>query len=172
MDADGGDFGFGRARFASLDGRGGRPHMSIFAYGIRPDARQAPHVFRGKWEISAGADQYFFEAADEFHGPERFALAVGSGKSAEVEDGITYDLSGAVEGYVAAAVAFEDLDAALGKQFRRRDHVFRFRVAAERDHGRVLEQEQNIADLLLLTQSDQLLLQAQARGVIDGAELD
>jgi hypothetical protein len=36
----------------------------------------------------------------------------------------------------------------------------------------VLEQEQNVADPLLFTQSDQLLLQAQARGVIDGAELD
>ena len=38
-------------------------------------------------------------------------------KAAEVEDGIADDLAGAVEGDVAAAVAFEELDAALGEEF-------------------------------------------------------
>jgi len=34
--------------------------------------------------------------------------------TAEVEDGVADDLAGAVESYVAAAVAFEELDATLG----------------------------------------------------------
>jgi hypothetical protein len=35
-------------------------------------------------------------------------------KSAEIEDGIANDLAGAVEGDVAASVALEEFDAALG----------------------------------------------------------
>ncbi len=77
-----------------------------------------------------------------------------------------------MEGDVAAAVAFEKLDAALGKEFGRGYDVCGFRVAAERDDGRVFQQEKDVADLLFFAQSDQLLLQAQAGGVVDGAELD
>ena len=36
---------------------------------------------------------------------------------AQIEDGIADDLAGAVEGDVAAAVAVEELNAALGKEF-------------------------------------------------------
>ena len=99
-------------------------------------------------------------------------LPSGVAKSAQVEDGIADDLSGAVKGDIAAAVAFEQLDAALGKEFGRSDYVCGFRVAAERDDRRVFEQEQDIADLFFFAQRDQLLLQAQAGGVVDGAELD
>jgi hypothetical protein len=77
-----------------------------------------------------------------------------------------------VEGYVASAVAFEELDAALGQLFRRSNYVCGFRVAAESDDGRMFEQKQDIADLLFFAQVDQLLLQAQAGGVVNGAELD
>ena len=81
-------------------------------------------------EVGAGADQDFFQAADEFYRAERLAFAVGRGESAQIEDGIADDLAGAVEGDVAAAVAFEELDAALGKEFGRSDYVCGFRVAA------------------------------------------
>jgi hypothetical protein len=36
----------------------------------------------------------------------------------------------------------------------------------------MFQQDQDIADLLFFAQVDQLLLQAQAGGVFDGAELD
>ena len=36
----------------------------------------------------------------------------------------------------------------------------------------MFEEEQNVADLFFFSQSDELLLQAQACGVIDGTELD
>jgi len=42
-------------------------------------------------------------------------------------------LAGAVERYVAAAVAFEKFDPALGEEFGGRDYVGRVGVAAERD---------------------------------------
>jgi hypothetical protein len=93
-------------------------------------------------------------------------------EAAEIEDGVADDLSGAVESDIAAAVAFEKFDAALGKHFGRRDYVGGFGVAAQRDDWLVFEQEQDIADLLFFAQRDQLLLQAQARGVVECPELD
>ena len=77
-----------------------------------------------------------------------------------------------MESHIAAAVAFEALDSALGEPFRRRDHVGSFGIAAQRDDRLVLEQQKHVADFFFFAQSDKLLLQAQARGVIDGAELD
>jgi hypothetical protein len=43
--------------------------------------------------------------------------------AAEVEDGVADDLAGAVERYVAAAVALEEFDSALDEQFGTRDDV-------------------------------------------------
>jgi hypothetical protein len=92
--------------------------------------------------------------------------------TSQVEDGVADELAGAVEGDVTTAVAFEKFHAALGEEFRRSNHVGSFRVAAESDHRRVFEQEQNVADLLLFTQVNELPLQAQAGGVVNGSELD
>jgi len=92
--------------------------------------------------------------------------------AAEVEDRVADDLAGAVEGHVAAAVAFEQFDAALFQKLGRRDHVRALCVAAQRDDWGVFEQEEDVADLFFFAQSHELLLQAQAGGVIDGAELD
>ena len=47
-----------------------------------------------------------------------------------------------------------------------------FRVAAESDDGRMFEQQQDIADAVFLAQFDEALLQAQAGGVIERAELE
>jgi hypothetical protein len=73
---------------------------------------------------------------------------------------------------IAAAIALEKLDAAAGQQFGRRDYVCRVCIAAKGDDRRVFEQEQNIADLFFFTQGNELLLQEEASGVVDGAELD
>ena len=90
----------------------------------------------------------------------------------QVEDGIADDLSGAVEGDVAAAVAFEELDSALGEGFGRSDYVCCFRVTSQCNDGFMFEQQQDIANLVSFAQVDQLLLQAQAGGIVNGAELD
>lgn len=80
--------------------------------------------------------------------------------AAQVEDGVADDLSGAVKGDIATAVAFEELNPALGPEFGRGDYVCGFGIAAEGDDRRVLEQKQDVADLFFLAQSDELLLQA------------
>jgi hypothetical protein len=63
-----------------------------------------------------------------------------------------------VKGDIASAIAIEHLNATLGKQFRRRDNVIRLGVAAQGDDGRVLKQEEYIADASFFAKRDQLLL--------------
>jgi hypothetical protein len=92
--------------------------------------------------------------------------------SAQVEDGISDDLPGAVESDVATAVAFEEFDTAPGKEFGRSDYVRRFRVAPQRDDGRVFQQQKDVADLFFFAQVHKLSLQVQAGGVVNSAELD
>ena len=45
-------------------------------------------------------------------------------------------------------------------------------VAAESDDRRMFEQQQDVADASFFAQLDQALLQAEAGGVVDGAELE
>lgn len=146
--------------------------MSIIACGIRPHAGQAWHSLCRDSKVGAGADQDVFEAADEVDRAQRFAFAVGSGEATEIEDRVADDLAGAVEGDVAAAIAFEKLDAALGKEFGRGDDVRGFGVTAKRDDRLVLKQEENVADFFFFAQGNELPLELEAGGVVDGAELD
>jgi hypothetical protein len=92
--------------------------------------------------------------------------------AAEIKDGIADDLTRAVEGDIATAITFEKLDAALGEGFGGGDDICGFRVAAQRDDWFVLEQEKDVADFFFFAEVDEPPLQAQARGVIYGAELD
>ena len=140
--------------------------------GIGPDACQAYYPLRGDTEVGAGAHQDIFQAAYEFNYAQRFAFAVGAGESAQIKDGIADDLAGAVEGYVAAAVAFEEFDPTLLQEFRRGEYVRGFGIAAQGDYRFVLQQEKDVADFFFFAEGDQLLLQFQAGGVIDSAELD
>src|SRR5580698_424419 len=111
-----------------------------------PDAGQAGNTFGFEGKVGRSADENFFEAADEVDSTEVFArdelrasrrLALAdegvrraAGISAEIEDGVADELAGAVEGYVAAAVGFEELDSALGQDFGPRDNICGFGVAA------------------------------------------
>src|SRR5580704_11026018 len=94
------------------------------------------------------------------------------GVGAQIEDRIADQLAGAVESDVAAAVAFEDFYAALREKFGGSDYVGGFGVATERDYRLVLQEEKDVADFFFFAQGDQLLLQAETRGVVDGAELE
>ena len=98
--------------------------------GGGPDSRETGNSLGRDGEVGACTDQGFFQAAHEFDGAECLAFAVGSGEAAQVEDGIADDLAGAVEGDVAAAVAFEELDAATGEEFGGGDYVGGLGVAA------------------------------------------
>src|ERR1700756_3403466 len=116
-------------------GEGARPHMIRGGFRVSPDAGETGYAFRGDGKVGAGADQDFFQAADELDRAYVFALG-GRGVrrsrsvAAQVEDGIADDLSWSVESNVSAAVAVEELDAALGKEFARGHYVGGFRIAA------------------------------------------
>ena len=132
--------------------------MGIVASGGRPNARQTWHSLCRYCEINAGTDQDFFETADEFDCAQRFPLAVGSGEATQIEYGIANDLAGAVERNVTAAVAFEKLNAALGKQLGRGDDVCSFRITAERNDRSVFEQKKNVANFFFFAKTYELLL--------------
>ena len=74
-------------------------------------------------------------------------------------------------GDVAAAVDLVDLDAALGEEIVGREDVGASGVAAEGEDGRVLEEEERVADGTCLACCDDLVLNAQAFCVGDAAEL-
>ncbi len=144
---------------------------------VRPHARQSWHSLGRNREIGAGADQNFFEPSHEFDSAKTFSqggrrVCRSTGESSKVEDWVADDLSGAVKGNVAAAIAFVKLDATLGQEFGRCNHIGSFRIAPESNDGGVFQQQQHVADLLRFSQFNQLLLQAQASGVVNGAELD
>jgi hypothetical protein len=111
-------------------GEGARPYTSTDDFRVCPDSRQSCYSLCGNCEVGAGAHQDIFEAADEFDYAERFALAVWAGESAQVKDRIADDLAGTVEGNVAAAVAFEEFDAAVFQKFWGGYYVCGFRISA------------------------------------------
>ena len=71
-----------------------------------------------------------------------------------------------------SAVAIEDLHPALCQNLRRRKHICSVGVATQRDDRSVFEQKKYVADSALFALLDELLLQAEAGSVVDGAELD
>jgi hypothetical protein len=137
-----------------------------------PNAREAGNSLRLNSEIRACTNENFFQSPHILDGAQRFALAIFDWDAPQIKDGITHELPGAVKRNIAAAIAFEDLHAALRQMIARRKDVLRLRVASERDHGRVFQQEKDIADSVVLAQVHQLLLKPQAAGVVDRTELD
>ena len=84
-------------------------------------------------ERGGGADDDFFQRADETVQPVR-ALA-------DAEHGIGYELARKMAGDVAAAICLDDFDAAC-RQFRpAEEQVLLAAVTSEGDHGRVLHQK-------------------------------
>ena len=65
-------------------------------------------------------------------------------------------------GHVAAAVDLVQLHAALRKQLIAGEDVRAVSIAAQREHRRMLEQQQRVADQVLLARGDDLLLDRQA----------
>jgi hypothetical protein len=148
------------ARFASRDSRGGHPYMRTVALIIRPNSSQSRHSLGGNSAVRAGADQDFFQAADELHCAKRLALAIGSRESTQIEDRVANELAWAMKRYIATAIAFEKPDSTPGQHLRRRDNIRSFRVATQCDDWKMLEQQQDVPDLLFFPKCDQPLLQA------------
>jgi hypothetical protein len=74
-------------------------------------------------------------------GSPHIVMAGRTSVAAEIEDGIADDLAGPMESHVAATVAFKEFNGPLGKSLRRGDYICGFGISAQRDDGRVFEQE-------------------------------
>ncbi len=148
MHADGGYLGFG-----------------LVAKRVGPDTGQSLDALGADAEVAAGANEHLFQAANEIDGSH---LGL---EAAQVEDRIGHQLARTMEGNVAAAIDVEELDAALGEELRRSDHVFKPGIASQGDNRRMLQQQQGIADTTGLAQVEQRALQLQRRIVRDQAEM-
>jgi hypothetical protein len=170
MDADGADLsapGAGLAdRFTALvQSAAARRAQSA------PDAGEFADAAGGQAEFAAEADEGFFHEPDEVDRPE--AAADGRvAQAAEIEDRVADQLAGAVVGHVAAAVDLVEGDAAAFEQLVRCQNVGTVGVTAQGEHGRVLQQQEHVADAILLAEIDELGLETQGLGVVDAAEIE
>ena len=181
VDADGGEFGFGSfagdtgspSSFAGPNVSANRSPplgMTLIEDPSTLRSDPGPALWGSRNPRRCGSE--LLRGGGRIRLPRAFFVCRRACEAAQIEDRIADDLAGAMESDVAAAVAFEEFDAALGEEFGRRDYIGGFGVAAERDDRLVFEQEQDVADLFFFAQSDQLLLQAKAGRVVDSAELD
>jgi len=99
---------------------------------------------------SAEPDQGFFHCADEVHGAKTATFGVL--KTAEIEDGIADELTGAVVSDVAASVDLVERDAAAQEQFVRCEDIGATCIASESEYWRVFEEEERVFDETLETQ--------------------
>ena len=152
------------------------PMAAIFFSRMLPPAMvQTPVSLQMRWAITpkspAGADQRLFEQANEVDRAEMRAFFAGQ-IAAQIDDGIADELAGAVVGDIAAAIDLVQLHAALCEQFVAGEDIGAMRVAAKREHRRMLQQQQRVADEVLLARSDDLLLDGEAFRVGDAAEME
>jgi hypothetical protein len=91
--------------------------------------------------------------------------------TAEVEDGIPDELAGAMIGDVATALDLVNFYALGCEVFVIEEDVGAVGVAAEGQDGRVLEEDERIADLVGFAGSNDLGLDAKALSVGDATEL-
>jgi len=92
--------------------------------------------------------------------------------AAQVEDRIAHKLPRTVIGHIAAAVDLVNFNALLREQFVRRKDVGARAVAAQRQHRRMLHQQQRVADSTGLARSHNLILNAQAFRIGNAPELE
>jgi hypothetical protein len=121
-------------------------------------------------EVAASADQHLFEKADVIHWAE--VRASFSGKLAtEVEDGISDELTRAVVGDVSTAIDFVQFHSAFCEKVIAGKDVGAMGIAAERQHRRMLQQEQRVADKILLPCCDDPLLDGYGFGIGNATEM-
>jgi hypothetical protein len=73
---------------------------------------------------------------------------------------------------IAAAISFMQLNPIGRKEFTRCDNVLRSGIPAQRNHRRMLQQEQGVADAPVFYQLDERLLQLKRNGVIHAAKVE
>ncbi len=156
-----------------VDANGGK---FLGGFGCGPDAGEAGQAAGGDAAGGGGADEDFLESAHVIHRAEFEAAGARRQKSragagAEIENGIADELAGTMEGDIAAAVALRQLDAARGQGGAAEQHVFGVGVAAERDHGGMLEQQQGVGNGAGLAAAHQRFLHLLGRGISYATEM-
>ena len=141
------------------------------ASGERPDACAFAYALGHHAEVAAGADEDLFEHSDEVDGAKVRAFFARE-VPAQIDDGIADELAGAVISNVSAAVDLVKFDAALLQEFVRGEDVGAAGVAAQGKDWGMFEQQERIADEVLLTCGDDLLLDSEAFGVGNTAEME
>jgi hypothetical protein len=139
---------------------GERPYSGTLADALSHDA-----------EVAAGTDQHLFEHADKVDGAEVWAFLAGQ-VTAQIDDGVANELAGAMIGDVAATVDLVELNAALLQELIRCEDVGATGIPAECKYRRVLKQKKGIADEVLLTCCDDLLLDREGFGIGDATEME
>lgn len=154
MDANCGDFLFGDAA------SGDCPYAGAFADALRGNA-----------EVFAGEDERLFDQTDEVYRAEvRTALAWEV--AAEVEDGVADELARTVVGDVSSAIDLVYLDAFLGEELVGGQDVGTCGVSTEGEDRGMLEEQEGVADLIRLAGGDDSLLDGEAFGIGNAAELE
>ncbi len=139
-----------------VDAQGGNFLFRDGTSGHGPDAGAAGRALGQHAIVRTGANEHFFQLAQVLDDAQR------RGEAAQMEDGITHQLPWSVIGDVASAVGLKQRDAAPRQQLVAGNDVLAVGIPAQGEHRRMLDQQQHIADALLLAQGADLLLQGRA----------
>ena len=146
------------------------PQLSSKGLRSTPDAGERADAAGLHTEFGAEVDERLLHKADEVDGAD--ASAAWITQAAQVEDGIADELAGAVVGDVATTIDFVEGDAAAREELIGCEDVGAVCIAAEGEHRRVFEEQQNVADAALLAEFDQLRLEKERFAVVDAAEIE
>src|SRR5579884_3852915 len=146
----------------------GDPAADVDANGgdfsaVDPDSGSAFEAVRMNVELCEGVDERLFDGANI---RDYVALPF-----AEIEDGVTDDLAGAMIGDVAAAIGVMELDAGALENLGRREEICKMAVPAQRDDMGVLDDEERVGDFAALARVDELFLDGEGFGVGDIAQV-
>ena len=124
--------------------------------GQRPDSGAFRNSLGDNAIAGTGANEDFLQLANIVDSAETRS------KAAQIDDRITDQLTRAMIGDVPAAVDLVDFHSSASEQFVASQDVLSLRISAEGEDWRMFEQQQSIADALLMTQLDELPLESQA----------
>jgi len=135
-----------------------------------PNASEAADSTGGHAELSAKTNEGLFHQAHKIDGAE--PGAVGVFDAAQVEDGVSDQLTGTVIGDIATTVDLVKGYAAAGQKLIRSQNVASISIASKGEDRRVLEEKQDVVNAALEPQRCHLRLEPEAFVVVDTAEIE
>lgn len=117
----------------------------------RPYACQSYNPLRRNPKISASTNQNFFQPPNIIDHTKSLSARILGWKAAQIKNRICNQLPWTVKRNITTAITLEDLNSALGQEFRRGHHVRRLGIAPERDHRCMLQQNKRVTDASFFT---------------------